>query len=198
MYSGNTSQKRKCVIITKNNRLRYVYENNHVFFSGYYEKLINKLRRKYVSCYIRWCTWYLLLQNFIRLSRSLLSLLQNYVALGSFRVMRLLHSTRNHWDIRNVDKSNQRNSLSWASNRKIRGQFCFKLFFFKDNQSAIWNYVIIDLVVAKKSGHKFEKSEDARVQYTVSAWGDGTFLAQNVKWDLGNRRKGADEEGGEK
>jgi hypothetical protein len=45
------------------------------------------------------------------------------------------------------------------------------------------------LVVAKKRGFKFEKSRDARVQYTVSASGNRIFPAYNVKWEEGNRRK---------
>jgi hypothetical protein len=45
------------------------------------------------------------------------------------------------------------------------------------------------LVVVKKSGFKFEKSKDARIQRTVSAWGNCIFVAQNVKWEVGSGRK---------
>jgi len=40
-----------------------------------------------------------------------------------------------------------------------------------------------------KSGFKFEKSEDARVQCTVCAWGNRIFLAQNVKWEEWKKKK---------
>jgi len=69
--------------------------------------------------------------------KILLSLLRNYVKLVSFRVITLLPWTRKNWYLRNVDKSAQRNSLSWASNRKITWSILLQTLLFSKTISCL-------------------------------------------------------------